>query len=107
MVVEVRNYRTRPGARERFLALFEERGVPAMHAVGIQVVGPLPDLENPNRFSWLRAFPSLEERERMRDQLYGGALWKEELEGQLMPLLESYDVHLCETTSSSTFDLMR
>jgi hypothetical protein len=43
----------------------------------------------------------------MRDQLYGGALWKEELEGQLMPLLESYDVHLCETTSSSTFDLMR
>ena len=105
MIVEVRNYRTKPGARDAFLALFERRVVPALHEAGMQVLGPLRDLENPNRFSWLRAFPSAEERELMRDAFYGGARWTEELEKEAMPLLESYDVLLCEATPGCTFDL--
>ena len=63
----------------------------------MKVLGPLLDLENPNAFVWLRAFPSLEARDEMKTAFYEGDLWKRELEQIAMPLLESYDVILTET----------
>jgi len=96
MIVEVRRYRIKPGRREDFLAFFETRAIPALRSHGMQVLGPLLDLENPNAFVWLRAFPSLAAREEMRTAFYGGELWKRELEAVAMPLLESYDVVLTE-----------
>src|SRR5215470_1591807 len=98
MIVEVRSYRVKPGHREEFIQFFETRSVPALRSHGMRVVGPLLDLENPNKFVWLRIFPSLDERERMRTAFYEGELWKNELESIAMPLLESYDVILCETS---------
>lgn len=107
MIVEVRSYRIKPGKRDEFIKLFETRAVPAMRTYGMEVIGPLLDVENPNKFVFLRNFPSLEERERMRDAFYGGELWKNELEGLAMPLLESYDVILCETSANCVFNIHR
>ena len=104
MIVEVRSYRVKPGRRAEFIEFFETRSIPALRAYGMQVLGPLLDLENPNKFVWLRSFPSLEERERMRSAFYEGALWKNELEAIAMPMLESYDVILCETAPGYVFD---
>ena len=98
MIVEVRSYRTKPGRREEFIQFFETRAVPAQRAHGMKVLGPLLDLENPDKFIWLRSFPSRAERDRMKDAFYEGALWKNELESIAMPMLESYDVILCETS---------
>ena len=81
--------------------------MPAQREYGMKVVGPLLDVENPNKFVFLRSFPSLEEREQMRDAFYGGELWKKELEALAMPLLESYDVILCETSPGCVFDWTR
>jgi len=105
MIVEVRSYRIKPGRRAEFIEFFEQRSIPALRSQGMQVVGPFLDLENPNKFAWLRCFPSLEERERMRDAFYEGDLWKHELEAIAMPMLESYDVMLCETSPGCVFDL--
>jgi hypothetical protein len=107
MIVEVRSYRIVPGRREEFIRLFESRAVPALRAHGMKVLGPLIDVENPNKFVWLRSFPSLEERDRMKKAFYGGDLWKNELEALAMPLLESYDVILCETSPGCVFDVPR
>jgi hypothetical protein len=104
MIVEVRAYRIKPGHREEFLKFFEMRCVPALRAHGMQVLGPLVDLENPNKFVWLRSFPSLEERDRMKEAFYEGEVWKNELEHIAMPLLESYDVILCETSTGCVCD---
>ncbi|HWT00308.1 MAG TPA: NIPSNAP family protein [Pyrinomonadaceae bacterium] len=104
MIVEVRGYRIRPGRRAEFIRLFETRAVPALRSHGMKILGPLIDLENPNKFVWLRSFPSLEERERMRDAFYESELWKNELEAIAMPMLESYDVILCETSPGYVFD---
>lgn len=104
MIVEVRSYRIKPGHREEFIRLFETRAIPALRSHGMKILGPLIDLENPNKFVWLRGFPSLEERERMKDAFYGGELWKNELERLAMPLLESYDVILCETSAGYVSD---
>lgn len=105
MIVEVRRYRIKPGRREEFIAFFEGRAAPALRGYGMRVTGPLLDLENPNAFVWLRAFPSLEERERMREAFYGGDPWKSELEAIAMPMLESYDVVLTETSAGFVDDI--
>jgi hypothetical protein len=97
VIVEIRSYRIAPGRRAEFLEFFKTRSIPALQSHGMKVVGPFVDLENPNKFVWLRCFPSLEERDRMKDAFYEGDLWKNELEAIAMPMLESYDVILCET----------
>jgi heme-degrading monooxygenase HmoA len=104
MIVEVRSYRIKPGRREEFIQFFETRSVPALRSHGMRVVGPFLDLENPNKFVWLRVFPSLEDRERMRTAFYEGELWKNELESIAMSMLESYDVILCETSPGYVFE---
>lgn len=97
MIVEVRTYRVKAGRRDEFIEFFESRAIPALRSFGMTVLGPLLDLENPNKFVWLRGFPSLEERERMKDAFYGGKLWTDELEALAMPMLDGWDFALCET----------
>ena len=104
MIVEVRSYRIKPGFRDEFIKFFETRAVPALRSYGMKILGPLLDLENPNKFVWLRCFPSLDERDRMKTAFYEGELWKHELESIAMPMLESYDVILCETAPGYVFD---
>lgn len=104
MIVEVRSYRIKPNKRAEFIKLFETKAIPAQRSHGMKIVGPLLDVENPNKFVFLRSFPSLEERDRMKDEFYEGPLWKNELEAIAMPMLDSYDVILCETSSGCVFD---
>ena len=104
MIVEVRSYRIKPGKRDEFIRLFETRAVPVQREYGMKIVGPLLDVENPNKFVFLRSFPSLEDRVRMKDAFYGGKEWKNELEAIAMPLLDSYDVILCEASPGCVFD---
>ena len=107
MIVEVRSYRITPGKRDEFIEFFEKRSAPALQSHGMKVVGPLIDLENPNKFVFLRGFPSMGDLHRMKEEFYEGELWKEELEQIAMPMLESYDVTLCETTPGFVFDDLR
>jgi NIPSNAP len=104
MIVEVRSYRIKPGHREEFIRLFETRAIPAQRTYGMKILGPLLDLENPNKFVFLRSFPSLDERDRMKNEFYEGPLWKNELEAIAMPLIDSYDVILCETSDGYVND---
>ncbi|HVF23853.1 MAG TPA: NIPSNAP family protein [Pyrinomonadaceae bacterium] len=104
MIVEVRSYRIKPGRRDDFIKLFESRAIPALREHGMQIVGPMLDVENPNKFVFLRSFPSLEERDRIKDAFYTSDVWKNELEKFAMPLLDSYDVILCETSPGCVFD---
>lgn len=105
MIVEVRRYTVKPDLRSRFLRFFEREAVPLQRSLGIRVVGPFVDLEHPDVFVWLRAFPSLDARERMKRALYKGAKWKGELEAVAMPMLESWDVILTETGGFLANDL--
>src|SRR5260370_9232320 len=98
MIVEVRSYRIKPGRREEFIKFFETRSIPALRSHGMKILGPLLDLENPNKFVWLRSFPSLDERAQMKNAFYEGELLKNELKPIPIPILGSYDVILCETS---------
>lgn len=99
MIVEVRKYTIKPGLRAKFIEFFETRSVPAMREVGMEIIGPLLDVENPDVFVFLRGFPSIEERDRMKKEFYEGKLWVNELEGIAMPMLEQHEVILTESSS--------
>jgi hypothetical protein len=40
----------------------------------------------------MRGFPDLKSREPLRAKFYEGDLWKSELEGVLMPMLDKFEV---------------
>jgi hypothetical protein len=105
MIVEVRSYRIKPGRRAEFIEFFETKAIPAQRAHGMYVLGPLLDVENPNKFVFLRSFPSLEDRDRLKEDFYEGPVWKNELESIAMPMLDSYDVTLCEASPGCVFEL--
>ena len=96
MVVEMRTYTTRPGERERFLEIFRTRSVPALRALGMTIAGPFPSIEDPDTFFFMRGFPDAESREPLKARFYESALWTEELEPLLMPMLARYEVVVVE-----------
>ena len=96
MIIEMRTYRLLPGKREEFLAIFRTRSMPAHAEIGMKILGPWLSIEDPNTFFFMRGFPDLASREPMKAKFYEGALWKEELEHVLMPMIEKYDVVLVD-----------
>ena len=99
MIVEIRHYTLQPGRREEFIAFFEAKNRVALRDAGMLVFGPLRDLENPDKVHWMRAFTSLEERERIKDSFYGGTVWSEEVEPTAMAMIAHYEAELTETTA--------
>lgn len=88
----MRTYTTKSGCRSRFLDIFRRRSVPAHEEIGMKILGPFLSLESPDVFFFMRGFPDLASREPMKAKFYEGELWKTELEGVLMPMLEKYEV---------------
>lgn len=97
-VIEVRSYRAKPGQRERLLELMRSRALPLQRELGIKVMGPFPSLDDDVSFVWLRAFPDLASRGRMKESFYGGPAWLGELEGLAMPLIDDYEAVLVNDT---------
>ena len=95
-VIEMRTYKTKPGRRADVVRLFRAKVVPAHQELGMEIKGPFLAVEDPDTFFWMRVFPSLASRAALKDQFYGGALWIDELEPQLLPLLERHDAILVE-----------
>src|ERR1700733_128095 len=75
-VVELRQYTLHPGQRDVLMSLFEKKFVPGQQAAGIRLHGEFTDTGNPDRFVWLRGFPSMNERPGELDAFYGGPVWK-------------------------------
>ena len=96
VIIEMRTYKVKPDMRTEFLKIFESKAVPEHQKIGMRILGPFLSVEDANTFFWMRAFPDLKSRERMRDEFYEGKLWKEELEEKLMPMIEKYDVVIVE-----------
>jgi hypothetical protein len=98
MIVEMRTYKTKPGRRSEFLDIFRRRSIPAHAEIGMKILGPFLSVEDGDSFFFMRGFPDLASREPMKARFYEGELWKRELEGILMPMLEKYEVIVVEDT---------
>jgi NIPSNAP len=96
MIVEMRTYKTKPDCRAKFLEIFRGKSIPAHEEIGMTILGPFLSVEDPETFFFMRGFPDLASREPMKEKFYEGELWKRELEGLLMPMLERYEVVVVE-----------
>ena len=96
MIIEMRTYKTKPGMRSRFLELFRSKSIPAHAEIGMKILGPFLSAEDADTFFFMRGFPDLASREPMKTQFYERELWKRELEGVLLPMLEKYEVVVVE-----------
>jgi hypothetical protein len=88
----MRTYKTKPGLRARFLEIFRSKSMPEHAEIGMKILGPLSSVEDPDTFFFMRGFPDFASRGPMKAKFYEGKLWKQELEGTLMPMLDKYDV---------------
>jgi hypothetical protein len=74
-IIELRQYTLHPGAREVLIELFDGEFVESQEALGMHVVGQFRDLDDPNRFVWLRGFADMDSRYRALAGFYGGPVW--------------------------------
>lgn len=93
-VVELRMYTLHPGRRDELIRLFEREFIEPQEAVGIQVIGQFYDLDDPNRFVWLRGFHDLSARAEALYAFYNGPVWKAHRDAANATMIDSDNVLL-------------
>ena len=93
-VLELRQYLLRRGQRDTLIDLFERRFVESQEDCGIRLAGTFRDLDDPDRFVWLRGFPDMSARADSLAAFYGGPVWQRHRDEANATMLDSDDVHL-------------
>jgi quinol monooxygenase YgiN len=75
-IVELRQYTLHPGKRDLLIDLFDREFVETQEAVGMKIIGQFRDLDDPNRFVWLRGFQDMATRAQSLQDFYSGPVWK-------------------------------
>jgi hypothetical protein len=75
-VVELRQYTLHPGQRDVLIELFDREFIESQEALGMRVIGQFRDVDDPNRFVWLRGFRDMASRAEGLQTFYGGPVWK-------------------------------
>jgi hypothetical protein len=100
-VIELRQYTLRPGQRDTLVDLFDRELVAPQEAAGMAVLGQFRDLEDPDRFVWLRGFPSLEKRAPSLRAFYQGPTWRKHGPAANATMIDSDDVLLLRPVSGA------
>jgi hypothetical protein len=75
-VVDLRQYTLHPGQRDTLIDVFDEYFVEGQEATGTHIVGQFRDLDDPDRFVWIRGFADLPARTEALTAFYGGPVWR-------------------------------
>jgi quinol monooxygenase YgiN len=106
-IVELRQYTLYPGKRDVLIDLFDREFVESQEALGMKVIGQFRDLDNPNRFVWLRGFRDMPSRAQALKDFYGGPVWKAHREAANATMIDSDNVlllHPAEPTSGFSLE---
>ncbi|WP_433165535.1 NIPSNAP family protein [Kribbella sp. CA-247076] len=75
-VVDLRQYTLHPAQRDTLVEVFDTYFVEGQEATGMHIVGQFRDLDDPDRFVWLRGFADLPSRADALTAFYGGPVWR-------------------------------
>ena len=92
--VELRQYTLHPGKRDVLIDLFDREFVESQEALGMTIIGQFRDLDNPNRFVWLRGFRDMSSRAQALKDFYSGLIWKAHREAANATMIDSDNVLL-------------
>jgi hypothetical protein len=79
MFFELRQYRTKPGQRERWAKFMDETIIPFQISKGMVVIGSFVGEQEDDLYVWIRRFDSEEQREQLYEAVYESDTWKNEL----------------------------
>src|SRR6266566_2124575 len=101
-VVELRQYALHRGKRDVLIDLFDREFVETQEALGVKIIGQFRDLDHPDRFVWLRGFGDMTTRAKALTDFYGGPVWKAHREAANATMIDSDNVLLLRTLSTSS-----
>jgi hypothetical protein len=99
--VEIRSYNLKAGTRDRFHQLFVSTSLPMLQRHGVDVVAYGPSLHDADSYYLMRAYASLDDRQKSEDAFYGSDEWRSGPREAVMADIESYTtvvVHLDAAT---------
>src|SRR5207249_1037864 len=105
-IVELRQYTLHPGKRDGLIDLFDREFVESQEALGMKIIGQFREVDNPNRFVWLRGFRDMPSRAQALKDFYGGPVWKAHREAANATMIDSDNVlllHPATPTSGFSF----
>ncbi|MEE2690905.1 MAG: NIPSNAP family protein [Pseudomonadota bacterium] len=93
-IFELRNYLLKPGRRDELIALFEREFVESQEAAGLRVVATFRNLDDPDRFVWIRSFADMQARKAALEAFYNGPVWAAHREAANATMIDSDNVLL-------------
>jgi NIPSNAP protein len=100
-VFELRQYTLYGGKRDTLIALFEKNFIESQEAVGANVIGTFRDLDDPDRFVWIRGFRDMQARAEALDSFYGSSpAWLAHKKEANVTMVDSDNVLLLRPASS-------
>src|SRR6185295_10952496 len=100
-VLEIRCYNLKPGTRAAFNAVAEREALPLLARFKVDVVAHGPSSHDENSYYLMRAFPSLEDRQRAEDRFYGSEEWRTGPREAVLAAIESYTTVVVETDEAT------
>lgn len=88
MFFELREYRTKPGQRERWVKFMEEVIIPFQISKGMVVIGSFVGEQEDDLYVWIRRFDSEEQREALYAAVYQSDHWKNVLAPKVGKMLD-------------------
>ena len=74
-IFELRQYTLYGGRRDTLISIFEKNFIESQEVVGAHVIGTFRDLDDPDRFVWIRGFQDMPARQYALEAFYGGPVW--------------------------------
>ena len=99
--VEIRSYNLKPGTRDRFRDLAIKEALPMLRRSKVDVVAHGPSLHDKDSYFLIRAFSSVEQRQKDEDAFYGSEEWIKGPRDRVLADIDSYTtivVHLDDAT---------
>ena len=93
-IVELRQYTLHPRQRDVLVDLFDREFVEAQDALGLHVLGQFRDLDDDDRFVWLRGFADMTSRAAALAAFYGGPVWAAHRAAANATMIDADDVLL-------------
>jgi hypothetical protein len=100
-LIELRQYTLRGGQRDVLIGLFEREFIEPQEAVGAHVLGIFRDLDDPDRFVWMRGFKDMPQRHAALQAFYTGPVWRANSQAANATMLDSDNVLLLRPLSKS------
>jgi hypothetical protein len=88
MFFELRQYRVKPGQRERWVRFMEEEIIPFQIAQGMVVIGSFVGEQEEDLYVWIRRFESEEQRQELYARVYESDRWRDEIAPRVGDMLD-------------------